>query len=173
MTRMAISVALVFLVVAGSGAPAPEHDSASDAAAPDAAGPRAPWRMPLEGAEVVRGFEAPAHDYGPGHRGIDISGRGDTVVASADGVIAFAGPVAGRGVVTLDHGGGLVSSIEPVEDAPAPGTVVAAGDPVGALAAGGHTAPGTIHLGVRLAGRYIDPLPLFGDVPRAILLPCC
>jgi murein DD-endopeptidase MepM/ murein hydrolase activator NlpD len=51
-----------------------------------------PLRMPLAGP-IVRGFEASAGTYGPGHRGVDVGGRvGEAVRAPAGGRVEFAGP---------------------------------------------------------------------------------
>ena len=130
------------------------------------------WVWPLEGAAVTRPYVQPAHRYAPGHRGIDLRGRGE-VRSPADGVIAFAGPVAGRPVVTIDHGGGLVTTLEPVVTTLRPGDPVARGAPLGAITSGGHSAPGELHFGVRLDGESINPLLLLGGIPRAILLPGC
>lgn len=133
------------------------------------------WRWPVDGARaVVEPFRAPAHDYGPGHRGMDVAaGPHALVVAPAPGVVAFRGTVVDRPLITIDHGGGRVSTWEPVSSALSPGDAIGTGDPLGTVAEGGHAARGTLHVGVRLEGRYINPLPLFGEVPRAILLPCC
>jgi murein DD-endopeptidase MepM/ murein hydrolase activator NlpD len=117
---------------------------------------------------------APAHEYGPGHRGIDLDLLGDSAVrAPADGIVAFAGDVAGRGILTIDHGNGLVTTLEPVDTVLVPGTQVRRGENVAMLAAGGHAASGELHFGVRLHGKYINPMLLLGGVPRAVLLPCC
>jgi len=131
------------------------------------------WRWPVDTVRIVAGFVAPAHTYGPGHRGIDLSAEGETVRAPADGVIAFAGPVAGRHVMTIDHGNGLVTTLEPVEPVATAGSAVARGEPVAAVASGGHTSAGALHFGVRLHGDYINPMLILGGVPRAVLLPCC
>ena len=121
---------------------------------------------------IVRDYVAPAHTYGPGHRGIDIAVRGGTSVrAPDDGVVAFAGRVVDRGVVTIDHGGGIVSTLEPVEATVVAGKRVARGEVVGMLSVGGHAAPGTLHLGARMDGEYLNPLVLLGAMPRAVLLP--
>ena len=131
------------------------------------------WVWPAEGFRLARAYVAPAHEYGPGHRGIDLELRESTVVrAPADGVTAFAGSVAGRGILTIDHGDGLVTTLEPVTTALAPGSPVTRGDDVATLGLGGHAAPGSLHFGVRLDGEYINPMLLLGDVPRAVLLPC-
>ena len=146
--------------------------SSSAPVSPDAPG-RA-WQWPLTGARVVAPFRAPAHAYGPGHRGIDLAAEGSQdVLAPASGTVAFAGSIAGRGVVTIDHGGGLVSTLEPITARVAVGDRVGAGDSVGRLSVGGHAEPGTLHLGARRLGDYIDPLLLLGGARRAVLLPCC
>lgn len=129
------------------------------------------WTWPTSPVRILRGYVAPAHPYGPGHRGVDLAGT--EVRAPADGVVAFVGTVAGRGVITIDHGGGLVSSYEPVVSELAAGDHVTQGQPLATVSEGGHTAPASVHLGVRLDGEYINPLRLLGGVPRAVLLPCC
>lgn len=132
------------------------------------------WVWPAERFRIERKYIAPAHAYGPGHRGIDLDLRGGVDVRSpADGVVAFVGAVAGRGVLTIDHGGGLVTTLEPVVGELVPGTRVQRGEAVATLALGGHAAAGRLHFGVRLNGDYINPLLLLGGVPRAVLLPCC
>ncbi|MDO8383712.1 MAG: M23 family metallopeptidase [Microbacterium sp.] len=131
------------------------------------------WSWPVAPPfAIVRDFVAPAHAYGPGHRGIDIVVRGEkSVRAPDDGVVAFAGRVVDRDIVTIDHGGGIVSTLEPVEATVAAGERVLRGEVVGLLAAGGHAAPGTLHLGARMDGEYLNPLVLLGAMPRAVLLP--
>ncbi|MFG6401648.1 murein hydrolase activator EnvC family protein [Microbacterium sp. P04] len=131
------------------------------------------WEWPVQQFRLVRGFVAPAHAYGPGHRGIDLSPASARVLAPADGIVAFAGSVAGRGIVTIDHGSGLVTTLEPVTPVVTAGTLVRRGDEVAALAAGGHAEAGAVHFGVRRHGDYINPQLLLGGVPRAVLLPCC
>lgn len=130
------------------------------------------WVWPVETAQVLRAFEAPVNRYAPGHRGVDLA-AGDVVRSPADGHLAFAGDVGGRPVVTIDHGDGLVTTLEPVTTELGVGEPVARGAPVGRLTAGGHVGPHTLHFGVRWDGEYVNPLRLLGGVPRAVLLPCC
>lgn len=132
------------------------------------------WARPVRPFHVARPFVAPGHDYGPGHRGVDVEVAADAEIsAPAAGTVAFSGMVAGRGVLTIDHGGGLVSTFEPVQSTLTPGTSVGKGEHIGAVSSGGHVPLGQLHFGVRLNGAYINPMLLLGEVPRAILLPCC
>jgi hypothetical protein len=93
------------------------------------------------------------------------------VVAAAPGVVSCAGLVAGRGVVSIDHGGGVISAIEPVETSVAQGTPIAAGETIGVVSSGGHCDARCVHFGVRIDGEYVSPFLFLGGLPRAVLLP--
>lgn len=142
---------------------------------PAKAAPGYPWQWPVSGRrDVVVPFRAPAHDYGAGHRGMDIAAQPRTdVLSPAAGTVAFRGTVVDRPLITIDHGDGYVTTLEPVVSGRSPGDTVAAGDVVGAVATGGHAVRGTLHVGVRIDDRYVNPRGLFGSAPRAVLLPCC
>ena len=120
---------------------------------------------PLDPRPVVsREFDPPEQNWLPGHRGVDLDAHvGQTVVAAGDGVVAFAGVVAGKPVVSVDHEGGLRTTYEPVEAAVAAGRRVTRGDPIGTVVTGheGCVSPACLHWGLR-RGRddYLDPLPL-------------
>jgi murein DD-endopeptidase MepM/ murein hydrolase activator NlpD len=132
------------------------------------------WVWPLESFTLERRYEAPAHRYGAGHRGVDVRPvDAGEVRAPADGTVAFSGPVAGRGILTIDHGDGFVTTLEPIDSPLEAGESVLQGAPVGVISLGGHSAPGALHFGVRYRGEYINPMLLLGEVPRAVLLPCC
>ena len=132
------------------------------------------WRWPLDPpVAVVAGFAAPAGPFAPGHRGVDLGGRvGDPVRSAAAGVVAFAGRVAGRGVVSVDHPGGLRTSYEPVTATVTQGDRVDAGAVLGRLeAVASHCPPAAcLHWGLRRCGTYLDPRSLLGAV-RVRLLP--
>lgn len=132
----------------------------------------ATWVWPVAAPHpVVRPFLAPVGDYGPGHRGIDIgASEGAEVRAPADGVVRFSGWVVDRPVLSIDHGGGVWSSFEPVTSELVAGDRVQRGQVVGALEAG-HCASGCLHLGARVGGGYVSPLTFLGGQPRAVLLP--
>lgn len=124
------------------------------------------WTWPVMGA-VIRGFDPPGSPYGSGHRGIDVAAPvGSLVRAPASGVVTFAGNVGGRLFVTIDHGGGLLStcsflSVLLVHK----GDLVLQGQSV-ALSGSGHVGDTTpnVHFGVRLNGEYVDPLAYLGPV---------
>jgi murein DD-endopeptidase MepM/ murein hydrolase activator NlpD len=122
---------------------------------------------------VTRPFNPPPHPYAAGHRGVDLAGAvGASVLAAGDGTVVFAGMVAGRPVVSIDHPGGLRTTYEPVEAAVGAGQAVARGSPVGTLAAGhaGCPADACLHWGARRGEAYLDPLSLLAP-PRVRLLP--
>ncbi|MGH3341858.1 MAG: murein hydrolase activator EnvC family protein [Carbonactinosporaceae bacterium] len=126
------------------------------------------WSWPMTPRPpVVRGFERPQTAWGPGHRGVDLAARGgQPVIAVGSGTVAFAGAVAGRGVVSLDHRFGgrvLRTTYEPVAASVATGDRVSGGQRIGAL----EDRPGhcgvqlrCLHWGLISAGRYLDPLGL-------------
>ncbi|MFT2706475.1 murein hydrolase activator EnvC family protein [Clavibacter zhangzhiyongii] len=132
------------------------------------------WSWPVDPPHVVtRPFEAPTTPYGPGHRGIDVAADpGAEVRAVADGTVSFAGVVVDRPVVSVQHAGGLVSSVEPVVPSVAAGDVVRAGQVIGTVAGEPrHEPSGGVHLGARLHGEYVDPAPLLAALRHAVLLP--
>jgi murein DD-endopeptidase MepM/ murein hydrolase activator NlpD len=171
----ALVVAMLTAVMPSSAATARGIDAGADRAGESVVSgeSREPWRWPVRPPiRVVSPFRAPPTPYAAGHRGIDVQVEpGSAVVAPADGVISFAGSVAGRGVVSIDHGAGVVSAIEPVDGLVGAGTAVAAGDAIGTVASGGHCEARCVHFGVRVHGEYVSPFLFLGGLPRAVLLP--
>lgn len=139
-----------------------------------AAAPRWSWPVP-DPHPVVRGFEAPATAWAAGHRGIDVAAPvGTPVRAPDDGVVAFAGRVVDRGVLSIDHGG-LRSSFEPVEASVPTGSAVRRGQVVAHVAMGAGHPAGVLHIGARVREgdewAYVSPLLLLGGAEHAVLLP--
>nr|KEP22486.1 hypothetical protein DA06_21030 [Georgenia sp. SUBG003] len=125
---------------------------------------------------MVRAFDAPSAPWSPGHRGVDLElAVGARVVAAADGVVAFAGTVVDRPVVSVDHADGVRTTYEPVRPAVREGQRVAAGETIGHLEAGHCPVlrlTTCLHLGARTAPRtYVDPLRLLGADVVVRLLP--
>jgi murein DD-endopeptidase MepM/ murein hydrolase activator NlpD len=119
---------------------------------------------------LVRPYIAPATPYGAGHRGIDVASTGGGVYSPAAGVVHFAGVVVDRPVLSIRHGGGLLSSFEPVTTELVAGDSVQRGDRVGTLQAG-HCSTPCLHFGVRLDGDYVSPLNYLGGIPHSVQLP--
>lgn len=133
------------------------------------------WVWPLSPPPAVqRRFAVGPAPWSPGHRGVDLAAApGASVRAPASGTVHFAGMLAGRPVLSIDHGNGLISSVEPVVSSVRRGQPVAAGQVLGRLGGGPTHCPGScLHWGVRRDGRYIDPLLLVAAARGpAVLLP--
>jgi hypothetical protein len=176
---------LAILLVVGAFLPSAAPASVAVEAVPPPLGDPDPSRvpplwMPVAGA-VVRGFDARAGPFGPGHRGIDVATPvGAIVRAPAPGTVVFAGPVAGTTWISLQVAPGVLVTLGPLLD-PAPAGPVRPSAPVGRVGPGhpgGSAGPGgsaprpvTLHLGVRVDGVYVDPLAFLVDRPRARLAP--
>lgn len=120
---------------------------------------------------VARWWDPPPTPYAAGHRGVDLSApAGAEVRAVGPGRVHFAGPVAGRGVLSLTLPGGLRTTYEPVRPLVAEGEAVAAGQVVAVLTEGSHCPASCLHWGL-LAGEdaYRNPLGLLaGATPRLL-----
>ncbi|WP_249423754.1 peptidoglycan DD-metalloendopeptidase family protein [Nocardioides coralli] len=121
--------------------------------------------------EVVAGFDPPESTWGAGHRGVDLLGTpGQRVRAALPGTVSFVGMIAGRGVVTVDHGA-TRTTYEPVAATLERGTAVPAGGVVGILELpGSHCFPrACLHWGWIRGTTYLDPLKLVGGGPVRLL----
>lgn len=148
--------------------------TATAGAGPAAGGP-AEWTWPLGLAQtaIVRSFDLPDEPWRPGHRGVDLAGfEGFAVYAAGDGVVTYAGLVAGVGVVTVTHGE-LRTTYQPVAAAVRVGQRVAAGQQIGSLDADrSHCAPSAcLHWGLLRGEVYLDPTSLITPAGRPRLLP--
>lgn len=174
--RLAAALALTVLLGAGPAAGAPTPTPIPD---------DLHWQSPAPGArpgDLLRAFDAPERPWDAGHRGVDLRLRGDVVLAPADGTVRHVGMVAGRPVVSLDHGQQVVSSMEPVVAVVGKGERVRAGQPIGRLdPEADHCGRPCVHLGVRvlegwlvggtLRDRYLDPALLLGLSGPSVLWP--
>ncbi|WP_426302798.1 M23 family metallopeptidase [Arthrobacter sp. R-11] len=162
LTALLLATALV-----GPAGAAPALQSSASTASPS-------WSWPLSPRPtVVRPFDPPPEPWLSGHRGVDLQAPADGVpVASpADGVVAFVGVVVDRPVITIDHGGGLRSSFEPVRSSLHQGDPVAKGQEIGVLEPGHCGQLPCVHWGVRRGEEYLDPLAFVMDLRPSVLLP--
>ncbi|MDO5745357.1 MAG: M23 family metallopeptidase, partial [Micrococcaceae bacterium] len=96
---------------------------------------------------------------------------GNQVSAPSGGIVSFVGHIVDRPVVVIDHGSGLLTSLEPVRSTLARGAIVGPGDEVGMIGTGAHCTRRCLHWGLRLDGQYIDPLLTLRDTRPSVLLP--
>lgn len=128
------------------------------------------FAWPVPAPVVVRPFDPPPQPWLAGHRGVDLAARpGTPVLAAGAGTVVFAGTVAGRGVVSVDHAGGLRTTYEPVTASVRAGAAVSAGQQLGVVTGAGHGCA-CLHWGLRRGPVYLDPLTLLGR-GRVRLLP--
>lgn len=122
---------------------------------------------------VLRDWDPPPSPWAAGHRGVDLaSSTGAEVRAAAPGQVAYAGTVAGRGVLTIEvsHSGRppLRTTYEPVDPTARKGQHVTAGQKVAVLQRGPfHCRAPCLHWGLRRGKTYLNPLSL---LPRSMLL---
>lgn len=117
--------------------------------------------LPPVEAPVADPFRPPATPYGPGNRGLTYElAPGTPVRSTADGLVVFAGSVAGTRHVTVLHADGLRTSYSFLAEVGVQrGQRVAQGDVVGSAGPG-------FHLGARDGTSYVDPAGLFD--PRIV-----
>ncbi|WP_229660612.1 murein hydrolase activator EnvC family protein [Marmoricola endophyticus] len=165
-TRRVLRVLIVVLLcleagcLAGPARADPDHEL-----------PRGQWPLHPR-PDVVRRFDPPDTVYGAGHRGVDLLGRpGQRVRTALAGTVSFAGMLAGKGVVSVRHEGGLRTTYEPVTATVHVGDVVTAGTAIGVLRVGpSHCRPAhCLHWGLIRGETYLDPLLLVGGGPVRLL----
>ncbi len=144
-TRAVLATPMVALLLAGPAAADPR--------------PVTPvlYRPPVPGP-VVDPYRPPSTPYGPGNRGLEYAtSPGEPVGAPADGVVTFAGPVAGGLHVVVLHQDGIRTSLSFLAAIlVVRGQRVVGGQPVARAGA-------TLHLGARRGDAYLDPASLFAD----------
>ena len=132
------------------------------------------WDWPIKPARLSLGFDRPPQNWLPGHRGVDLVGRsGEQVLAAGNGVVTYAGLVAGKGVVVINHGM-VRTTYEPVRASVITGARVRVGDVIGTLSQGKshcstQTTVSCLHWGLIKGEKYLNPLSLVQK--RVRLLP--
>jgi murein DD-endopeptidase MepM/ murein hydrolase activator NlpD len=124
-----------------------------------------PLTTPVHGAqfEMTSGFGARVDPFTRRialHTGLDFAGPwGSTVMATAPGVVTFAGPRGGYGnMVEIDHGFGFHTRYGHLSSVLVrPGTRVSEGSPVGKLGSTGRSTGPHVHYEVWVADAVKDP----------------
>jgi murein DD-endopeptidase MepM/ murein hydrolase activator NlpD len=132
--------------------------------------PRQAWTKPVAGARISQPFGCTSASFEPvdracagghWHSGVDLAvARGAPVLAALGGVARVQWAASGYGLhVLIDHGGGLLTLYAHLEFASvASGSMVAAGDVVGAVGSSGNSTGPHLHFEVRRDGVAEDPL---------------
>jgi murein DD-endopeptidase MepM/ murein hydrolase activator NlpD len=135
------------------------------------------WRTPVDNPVLAREFRQPSADWSAGHRGVDYQvALKQTVFAAHSGIIAFAGTVVNRGVLTIRHEDGLITSYEPVCTRLPSGSLVSTGQQVGMVcpATDYHSHCGIrlcLHFSMRDENGYLSPLVKIGGLSPSRLKP--
>lgn len=116
-------------------------------------------------APIIDPFRLPPEPWLAGNRGIEYdTSPGQTVRASASGVVVFSGQVGGDLFVTIRHSSELRTTVGFIEESLVEvGEMVAAGQPIALAGA-------SMHFSARRGDRYIDPESLFGTVRVVVRL---
>ncbi len=123
-----------------------------------------PFRLPMSSPitspyGIGRSYNGgPVTDY---HHGTDfLAQEGDPVYASADGVVAFAGPLTVRGnSVIIDHGMGVFSAYHHLSQIDVTqGHAVVAGQQVGRAGSTGLATGPHLHWEIAVRGVNVDPV---------------
>lgn len=175
MLRIMTALAATGALLGPATAPEPTGPPPSPAAATTERPVRSGYGWPTSRPHrVVRDFAPPETEYGAGHRGVDLAApAGAPIRAAGAGVVIHAGPIAGRGVISVEHPSGVRTTYEPVRPEVAEGGRVTRGQRIGRLDPG-HPECATrsddvcLHWGAKReheadrGGRYLDPLSLLG-----------
>ena len=110
-------------------------------------------------ADVIRDF-APIGRWA-GHWGIDVAAPvGTRVLAQGDGTVRFSGTVVHNRTVSVDHGGGVVTSYSYLAEITVRrGDSISRGFPLGIT--GIHDGGSAFHMSLRVAGRYREALQFY------------
>ncbi|KFF31098.1 peptidase, M23 family [Bifidobacterium bombi DSM 19703] len=138
--------------------------------APSEKGCNAPLRWPVLTHVVTKKFKAPTGRFGSGHRGVDVAAvPGTLLVAPDNGIISFAGLVAGKSVVSIRTRSFTLTFEPAISDLPI-GTPVIQGAPFATVSGlSDHCLTSCLHWGVRRgAWDYTNP-ELLADRKKIVL----
>lgn len=120
---------------------------------------QAMFDWPVDQVSLEQEFRRPLTTWSAGHRGVDLlAEEGTTLLAPADGIVSFAGVVAGKDVVSVRHGT-IISSFEPATTDLQVGASVRRGEDFAVVGGGSdHCGNRCVHWGLRRGGDdYLDP----------------
>jgi LysM repeat protein len=129
----------------------------------------ADFLWPITGGEFMRPYGEPRRHHI--HAGVDIRGaRGQEILASRDGVVAFAGRTrSGYGtMVIVDHGDGVQTLYAHAQKVlVGKGDKVTRGTPIALVGRTGNATTEHCHFELRVENRPVDPMPYLQAVTQA------
>lgn len=128
-----------------------------------------PVRKPVS---TLRAYDGPAQPWLSGHRGVDLAAKaGEDLLAPGDGVISFAGKVAGKDVVSMKYGK-MVLTFEPAVTDMDAGASVRRGQRFAKVGErSDHCDDVCLHWGIRDGEKtYLDPASMTSPY-RIVLKP--
>ena len=125
------------------------------------------WPIAMDGTYITSGYGNRLHPIQgvyKNHAGIDISGEnvnGAPVVASADGIVTYAGWISGYGnCIIINHGSGIISLYgHGSETIATVGQTVKQGDIIMKVGSTGKSTGPHVHFEIRKDGVTVDPIP--------------
>lgn len=131
--------------------------------------PGADFLWPVAGGEFMRPFGEPRRHHT--HAGVDIRGdRGQEILASRDGVVAFCGRSHGGygNMVILDHGDGVQTLYAHASKVLVKtGDRVTRGTPIALVGRSGNATTEHCHFEIRVENNPVDPMPHMQTVTQA------
>jgi len=129
----------------------------------------ADFLWPVDGGEFMRPYGEPRRHHV--HAGVDIRGtRGQEILASRDGIVAFAGRTRGGygTMVIVDHGDGVQTLYAHAQKVlVATGDTVARGTPIALVGRTGNATTEHCHFELRVDNRPVDPVPYLQTITQA------
>ena len=133
-----------------------------------------PQVMPADINSISSGFgyrRDPFNGSGTMHSGLDFRApHGAPIHAAAAGRVSFVGVKSGYGnVVEINHGSGMVTRYAHMSRFNTRvGTVISAGDVIGAIGSTGRSTGPHLHFEVRINGRAVNPRPFLETAPHVL-----
>lgn len=131
----------------------------------------------LSGRPILRGWMSSRYGYRTDpfgghlamHKGVDFAGKeGSEIVATASGVVTYAGERYGYGLmVEVNHGNGLSTRYAHAKELLVkPGDIVKPGEPIALMGSSGRSTGPHVHYEVLKNGRQVDPHPYIARARR-------
>ncbi len=120
------------------------------------------YRCPLKECKVITPFYIGAHNWDPGHRGVDLAATiGESIFAPDNATVIYAGKVNDRFVLSLKNSLGLHLTFEPIKTNLTKGMQVNKGQLIGTVEDGHCPETTCLHWGVKYPPtQYLNPIHL-------------